>query len=81
MSEVIIQSGPNPLLPDTDLRWLALEQVHRHMSNHPQIVWCIASTNPTRIFPKRHIQPPMQLILHAPVRTHRLVKGLNIIDR
>ena len=31
---VIIKSSPNALLPDTDLRTLALEQIHRHVPNH-----------------------------------------------
>ena len=58
-----------------DLRRLTLQQVYRHKPNHPQIMRRIASTNPTRIFPKRHIQSPVQLVLDSPVRTHRLVQA------
>ena len=74
ISEGIAQSHPDSLLPVADLRLLALEQVHRHMANHPDIVSSIASTNPTFVFSECHVQPPMQLVLDTPVRTHRSLK-------
>ena len=74
ISEDIAQSRPDSLLPVADLRLLALEQVHRHMANHPDIVSSIASTNPTFVFSKCHVQPPMQLVLDTPVRNAPLVE-------
>ena len=53
ISEAIIQRRPDTLLPDADLRWLALQQINRHMSNHSHIMRCIASTNPTLVFTER----------------------------
>ena len=79
-SIVIIEPSPDALLPDTDFRILALEKIHRHMPNHSDIMGCIASTNPALIFTKRHVQSPMQSILDPPMRTHRLVKQLHVIE-
>ena len=74
ISEAIVQRCPDTLLPDADLRWLTLQKIKRHMSNHSHIMRRIASTNPTLVFPKRHVQSPVQLILDSPVRTYRLPK-------
>ena len=74
ISEAIIQCRPNTLLPHADLRRLSLQKIKCHMSNHPHIMRRIASTNPALVFPKRHIQSPVQLILDSPVRTHRSPK-------
>ena len=53
ISEAIVQRRPDTLLPDTDLRWLALQQINRHMSNHSHIMRRVASTNPTLVFTER----------------------------
>ena len=74
ISEAIVQRRPDTLLPDTDLRWLALQQIERHMTNHSHIMRRVASTNPTLVLTKRHVQSPVQLILDSPVRTHRSAK-------
>ena len=74
ISEVIAEPRPNTLFPDTDLRCLTLQQVHRHMPNHTHIMGPIASTNPTLVFPERDVQPPMQPILDSPVPTYRVSK-------
>ena len=74
ISEAIVQRRPDTLLPDTDLRWLALQQIERHMANHSHIMRRVASTNPTLVLTKRHVQSPVQLILDSPVRTHRSAK-------
>ena len=81
IAEAIVQRGPNSLLAHADLRCLTLEKIHRHVPNHPYIVRRIAPTNPTLVFTKRHIQSPVQSILHAPVRPHRLAKQLDIVER
>ena len=81
ISECIVQSCPDPLLPVADLRLLTLEQVHRHMANHPNIVRGIASTDPAFIFAECHVQSPMQAVLDASVRTHRLLKELHLTER
>ena len=75
ISEVIVQSRPDFPLSVADLRLLALEQVHRHMSNHPDIVRGIASTNSALVFPERHAQPPMQLVVE-PVDFRKQITGL-----
>ena len=67
ISEAIVQCRPDTLLPDADLRRLTLQKIDRHMPNHSHIVRCITPTNPTLVFPKRHIQSPVQLILDSPV--------------
>ncbi len=67
ISEAIVQCRPNTFLPDADLRRLTLQKIDRHMPNHSHIVRCITPTNPTLVFPKRHIQSPVQLILDSPV--------------
>ena len=71
IAEVIVQSGPDSLLPVADLRLLALEQVHCHMANYSDIVSSIASTNPAFVFAECHVQPPMQPVFYSPMRTHR----------
>ena len=78
---VIIKPSPNALPPDTGSRIHTLEKIHRHMTNHSEIMWRIASTNPALIFSKRHVQSPMQSILYPPMGTHRLVKWLHVIKR
>ena len=55
IAEAIIQCRPDTLLPDADLRWLALQKIKRHMSNHSHIMRRIASTNPALVFTERHI--------------------------
>ena len=67
ISEAIIQCRPNTLLPHADLRRLSLQKIKCHMSNHSHIMRRIASTNPALVFPKCHIQSPVQLILDSPV--------------
>ena len=47
ISEAIVQCRPDTLLSDADLRWLTLQKIKRHMSNHSHIMRRIASTNPT----------------------------------
>ena len=68
ISEVIAEPRPNTLFPDTDLRCLTLQQVHRHMPNHTHIMGPIASTNPTLVFPERDSNR-LQPILDSPVPT------------
>ena len=74
ISEAIIQCRPDTLLPHADLRWLALQKIKRHMSDHSHLMRRIASTNPALVFTERHVQSPVQLILDSPVRTRRSSK-------
>ena len=81
ISKAAAQSRSNSLLHVADLRLLPFEQVHRHMPNYSDIVRPIASTNPAFVFAERHLQPAMQLVIDAPMRTHRLLKHLQVAER
>jgi Adenylate and Guanylate cyclase catalytic domain len=75
---IIVPTGPQAPDGQPDrLVWLAFQELQGHAAHHGEIFGSPQVADTTAVFPKTHIQTPMQVILHPPMLTDGVVKRAN----
>src|SRR5208283_3981982 len=72
---VIIPSGAHELCTQRPFCDVLLHDVQRHVAQHGEIVWGVVEASSVVILVHDHVQPPVQLVLHTPMRAHDLVEA------
>ena len=76
----LVPGGPQPLPLDAPLRrGLLFQQAQRQPSQQAEVLRGVLLLDPAPVFVERHIQDPMQRVLHPPMATDRIVQELGVI--
>src|SRR5215475_9758001 len=67
MQEIHIESRVQTLASDALLRRMSLEQRQRQLTQQGKVRGTVACLDATVVFPKRHIQLPVQAVLNPPM--------------
>src|SRR5579875_475533 len=72
-----IQGRLITLGPHAALAWMAFEQCYRQPTQQGEILSAVTLLNPAGVLAKRHVQLPMQAILHPPMIAQRRTVSLH----
>src|SRR6266853_460767 len=75
----LIPGGPQPLPLDAPLRCgLLLQQAQRQPTQQAEVLRGILLLDPALVLVERHVQDPMQRVLHTPRAADRRVQQLGV---